>query len=406
MKIKFNFIKFIITLFLIFLAIIGIHQLYVYLYKAADTEFAVQISCEETDKAVGYFVRNEEVIYSGNSKYYDIIIPDGGKVSKNGTIANVYSTESAAKIQSRIREVEQKINEYKSVSSAGNGANDSAAYVSDIKKNVIKIVDNVSTVSPTDAFEGASDFTVSVIKQKIANGEITDYSGAVDELKAELQQLKEQSTSVTKYFSAPVSGYFAYKTDGLETKLNMDISDNITAESFETIKSLCESKSPVADAIGKVVKGSDWRICFKSDADKYEKSGVGSVVYIRIPSLTDSKIKCTIVGLSKIDNDAYVVLQSNVVTGDILSQRNCEIEVVISSYNGLRVAKNALRKIDGKDGVFVKSNGIVRYKEVDLLYMGSTYAVVDYNPINKNDLQAYDEVVVKGSGLYDGKVIS
>ena len=171
-------------------------------------------------------------------------------------------------------------------------------------------------------------------------------------------------------------------------------------------KKICEKSGVVDNSIGKVVKGSDWRICFKAAADKFEKVSVGSYLYIRIPSLTESKIKCKVVDINKSGDEVYVVLQSNVVTGDILSQRSCEIEVIIASYDGLRVDKNALRKIDGENGVFVKSNGILRYRKVDLLYIGSTFAVIKYDPVDKSRVQAYDEVIVKGSDLYDGKVIA
>ncbi len=403
---KFNFIKFILSIFCVFFAITIVYQFYVQIYKAAATEFAVEISCEETENAVGYFLRDEQVVYSGNSKYFDIIIANGGKVSKNGTIANVYSTESAAKIQSQIRELQTKIDEYKSVASAGSGVNDASSYVSNVEKDAIEISDNIALSNPSLAFESASNYLVSIIKHKISNGEITDYSASIDELEKEMTQLKSQSSSVTKHITSPVSGYFTYKADGLENSLSMNMTEGFGSDVYENIKSVCENSSPVTNSIGKVVKGSDWRICFKSSADKFEKTTVGSVLYIRIPSLTDSKIKCTVVDLKQEGNDIYIVLQSNVVTGDILSQRVCEIEVIIDSYSGLRVDKNAIRKIDGVDGVFVKSNGILKYREVEILYIGSTYAVIKYDPINQSGVQAYDEVVIKGSDLYNRKVVS
>lgn len=402
---KFNFFKFLISLFSIFLVFIIVYQFYIQMYKAAATEFAVEISCEETENTMGYFLRDEQVVYSGNSKYFDIIIPNGGKVSKNGTIANVYSTENAAKIQSQIRELQLKIDEYKSVASAGSGVNDSASYVGSVKKDAVSISDSISNYDPISAFEKSSNYIVSIIKHKISNGEITDYSHMIDELEKQMALLKAQSSSVTKYLSSPVSGYFTYKADGLETSLSMDMTENFDSSVFENIKSICQNQTVVNNAIGKVVKGSDWRICFKSSADKFEKTSIGSTVYIRIPSLTDSKIKCSVVGLKQEGKDVYIVLQSNVVTGDILSQRMCEIEVIIDSYNGLRIDKNAIRKIDGVEGVFVKSNGILRYRKVDILYIGSTYAVIKYDSIDKSRVQAYDEVVIKGSDLYDGKVI-
>ena len=48
----------------------------------------------------------------------------------------------------------------------------------------------------------------------------------------------------------------------------------------------------------------------------------------------------------------------------------------------------------------------MKYREVDILYIGSTFAVVKYDALNTSGLQAYDEVVIKGSDLYDGKVVA
>lgn len=360
--------------------------------------------CEETETTTGYFLRNEHVVYSGDSKFFDIVIENGGKVSKNGTIANVYSNEDSAKKQALIREIQLKIDEFKSVSHSDNSTGE--AYVNDIKKDALAICDGVSSNVPASSFESAQNFIISIMKYKISSGETTDYSNLIESLEKEKTKLEQQTANVTKYITSPVSGYFTYSADGIEGDLNMSSADNITAESFDSIKNMCKKASLVNNAIGKVVVGSDWRICFKSSADKFEKTNVGSIIYIRIPSLTESKIKCQVVGINKKDDDAYIVLQSNVVSGDILSQRSSEIEIIIDSYSGLRIDKSALRKIGGKDGVFVKSNGILKYRTVDVLYIGKTYAVINYDPIDKTKVQSYDEVVVKGANLYDGKVVS
>ena len=85
---------------------------------------------------------------------------------------------------------------------------------------------------------------------------------------------------------------------------------------------------------------------------------------------------------------------------------NTPIDIIIDSYSGLRIDKNAIRKINGEDGVFIKSNGIVRYRKVDILYFASAFAVVKYDSLDTSGVQVYDEVIVKGSDLYDGKVIA
>lgn len=407
MRLRFNFIKFIFAVFFVFVFIVAAYQIYSYLYVSASTEYTTVIECEDTLPVTGYFVRDESVIKSENSKYIDITVNSGDKVSKDGTIANVYSTEDSAKIQSQIRDLDQRIDEIRSVIAAGSKYNTGTTYSNEIKRDAIEIADKISRGDITSAFEAASDFTSNVIKSKISSGEITDYSGKLKELESQMEELKSRSSAVISYVTASSSGYFVSKSDGLESELNIASSENLTPDTFENIANKCSAGvSTSENYIGKLVSGSTWRVCFKTDSEKFNNMSPGTTVYIRIPSVTEVKIKCTVSEMVKSDGYTYVVLESNVISGDILLQRSCEIDVIIDTYRGLRIDKNAIRKIDGKDGVYIRTNGILKYRQVDILYIGSTFAVVKYETINSSGLQAYDEVVVKGSNLYDGKVVA
>ena len=115
MRLRFNLIKFLFILFFIFLLIVAVYQIYCYFYVSASTEYTTVIECEDTVTVSGYFLRDESVIRAENSKYIDITVNSGEKISKNGIIANVYSTEDSAKIQSQIRELQLRIDEMNSV---------------------------------------------------------------------------------------------------------------------------------------------------------------------------------------------------------------------------------------------------------------------------------------------------
>ena len=405
MKIKFNFFKLILILFCVLVVFTTLYHLYNYLYKAPQTEFAVQIDCEDKVSVKGYFVRNEKIINASDSRYYDIILENGGKVGKDGTIANVYSTDNAAHIQSEIRNLQKKIDEFDSIISTASKYREDLSYSSEIKKNALEIAESVSGKNVNSAFAAASELNTSIIKSKIASGEITDYSEKLKELERQRDELKSQSSAVVKYVTSPVSGYFSYRADGLEEKLNIDMTNDITPELFEQIEQVCTSENTSLNSIGKVVEGSDWRVCFKAKASKFDNVKAGKTLYIRLPSVTEDKIKCTVVDICKKDEEVYVVLESNMITGELISQRVCDLDVIIDSFSGIRIDKNAIRKIDGEDGVFVMSNGIVRFRKVNILYFSTSYVVIEYVPANASGVQVFDEVVVRGSDLYDRKVI-
>ena len=406
MKVKFNFIRFLFIVFMLVVAVVALYQVYCYFYVSVATEFATVAESEETVTATGYFLRDESLVSAGDAKYIDITLNDGAKVARQGVIANVYSTENAAGIQSQIRDLQSRIDEIKTAISAAGKLGNTDAFKSEIKKNAISISAGISGDDINEALDKASAFTSSVVKNKIANGEISDYSAKLSELENSMEQLKAQSSAVTRYITAPHAGYFITKYDGLESKLSLSSADNLTAQSFSDISSLCSSsQSGNTGYIGKLVSNTQWRVCLKTDSPKLDRISAGSRVYIRIPSVANSKIKCNVVSVLNEGGNMYIVLESNVVLGDILSERSCEISLVVDTYKGLRVDKNAIRKVDGEDGVYIKSNGILKYRKVKLLYIGTTYAIVEYDRMAGSGLQAYDEVVVKGADLYDGKVI-
>lgn len=407
MKPRFNFIKLLIALFSVFVCLVIVYQIYCYFYVSVATEYATIIECEDTETVTGYFLRDESIIQSTDSKYIDITVNSGEKVSNGGVIANVYSSEDSAKTQSQIRDLQLRIDEIKSVISAASGYNSGSEYKNEIKKDAISISDSLDRGDVSAAFTAASDFTSNVIKSKISKGEITNYTDKLKELESQMSALVSSAAPVASYITAANSGYFVQKADGLENQLSLELGEDITAQTFMSIEEKCSQNTSYAENyIGKLVKGSVWRVCFKTDSEKFENTDIGSVLYIRIPSVTDDKIKCAVTSISNDSDYTYVVIESNVISGDILSQRSCQIDVVIDTYRGLRVDKNALRKIEDNEGVYIRSNGILKFRKVNILYIGSTYAVVEYDVIDTSGLQAYDEVVVKGSNLYDGKVVA
>lgn len=405
MKVKFNFIKLIFSVFCFFAISVALYQLYNFLYKAPSTEFAVQVDYEEKINVTGYFVRDEIVVGTDGSKYFDIIVSNGGKISSGGVIANVYSTDNAARAQVQIRELESKIEELKSIISASSDYKDDISYNTEIRNSVLKVSDYTSKSKPLDAFNSASDFMTDIIKSKIVSGEIIDYSSKLKELQKQVESLKSSSSSVVNYIRSSESGYFSYKVDGLESKLTTSLVDDINSNVYSQILNICEQQQTVSEDIGRVVKGSDWRVCFEAPASKFEKVKKGSTLYVRLPFVTESKIKCEVVSINFENDKAYVALESNMVSGDLLSQRIASIDIIVDSYSGLKIDKNAIRKIDGQDGVFIKSNGIVKYKKINILHIASEYAIIEYDNISGKSVKAFDEVIVKGSDLYDGKVI-
>ena len=46
----------------------------------------------------------------------------------------------------------------------------------------------------------------------------------------------------------------------------------------------------------------------------------------------------------------------------------------------------------------------IEFREIEILYSDDDYAVVKYEPEKKDGIRLYDQIIVEGKDLYDGKV--
>jgi hypothetical protein len=125
--------------------------------------------------------------------------------------------------------------------------------------------------------------------------------------------------------------------------------------------------------------------------------------------------------------DGVLVLSCNYMNNNIADARNENTDITTISYTGLKVSKRAIHEgyvkktvkdKNGKmvskkkkvQGVYVLHGSELIFKEIVISYSGSDYVLCEENPnegvlFSNETLQLYDQVVVKGDNLYDGKVI-
>ena len=85
--------------------------------------------------------------------------------------------------------------------------------------------------------------------------------------------------------------------------------------------------------------------------------------------------------------------------------RNEQIRITFDKHTGYQISNKAIREVDGQKGVFVLNGNIVKFKKINIAYSDSEYSICN-NPENEGGfVELYDEVIVEGVDLYDGKII-
>jgi len=402
-----TFIKLIIGVLSAFTVIVIGYQLYKYNFVSIKTESAVMGKMEEVVKSTGIFFREEKAVARTGYEYLDVVRAEGERVASGGTIARVYRDEHSAKVRKEIREVEEKIATYEEVL-ANSGSYQSAAASIDqgIYSDLCQIAITSGSGNAADSFERAEDMLINIMKKKIASGDLVSYDTLLEELRGELSSLKASAGDSVQTVKASKSGYFSLGTDGLEGQLTLEYLENLTAENFDDAKKLCENTSSDEENLGKMVYDNTWSVALKVKTDQVDRLEVHDTVYVKIPSFGADRIKCTVTDIRKDGEDCLLVLSSSVIFDNILTLRQEEVHLIVKDYSGIIVRQSALRKVDGDDGVFVKVGLLLRYRKVNILYNDGANAVIEYNAAEPGGLRIYDQVVYKGSGLYDGKAVS
>lgn len=393
-------IKFaVIAAIIVFLA----YQYYVGFYAAIKTESAEQFQYTEGIDTVGTFIRNEMAITSDHTGTVHFVIANGEKVAKQGTIAKIYQSDAASAAASRIDEINAQLGVIAEIE----GYNDSTAVdVDTINERITKHINNfVYTVHDGRFYDiggSVSDLLTMMTRKQVATGEQNDFGALKASLNAEKESLAASMGQAHGSIISPESGYFVSNTDGFEEVLTTEDLGKFTPEFLSSIK----SKTVAENVIGKIVYDYQWYIAAPVSLGDSMYYKVGQTVTLKTDTST-SRLSATVenINLSESSDNAVLILKISEMNSEIASMRTGSITIIKDEYEGIRVDSSALRVVDSATGVYVVSGMEAKFVKIDIIYSTEDYSICELNTSDSSKLRLYDEIIVKGKNLYDGKII-
>ena len=390
---------------ILLIAVFAVHQAISSLYKPVKTETAVFSDMSDGLNITGVIIRNETLISAGDSGVLHFIIGDGNRVAKDGVIANIYDSESASIILDRIDSVNGKIADIEEMLSYNNLE---AADLDMINAKVHQNLNNLIICGGNgnyDAFSDKSDELLSAYnRRQAAMGETADFSAQLSALKAEKDQLAASLPAAKGTLRAEKSGYFVSKADGYETVLTCENPESITPEYLNGIK----AETVTENTVGKIVSDYEWYIAAEVSVNESLnfKEGDALTIYTSVKSYPKLPVTVKKINISESSGGAVVLFACNDMNSELASMRTGPMTVVKKEYSGLKVPTSARRVVDSKLGVYVLTGMQVKFVEVKVLFTDGDYMICEKQTSDGNVLRLYDEVIVKGKNLYDGKIIS
>lgn len=408
------------------------YQVYNANYTSVKTEVAVYVQADdpgtaEVVQATGTAVRKESVIQQQTNGVVTYVVEDGGKVSKGGTIAELYATEQDAAAQQQIETLNLQISQLQKLSSPGSTyAVDQDSLTKQISQKLIALLQTSASGEYDALDEPREDLLYVLNERQIVTNKVSDFNDRINSLTQQRDALTA-NRQVLGTVTAPSAGTFISEVDGYESVFDYDSILTITPEQYQ--QKLETQVSPSADAVGKICGEFKWYFVCVVSAQDALKFIEGNAVSLSFPFATSDSVTAVVraVNQESIESQAAVVLECSTMNEELARLRTETCSVSVTEYSGIRVSQKAVhfaevtRTVENEDGeettetrevkgVYVMHGSEIVFRQIVPLYSTSTYVICDPNPdpeelMTSETVQLYDEIVVEGTDLYDGKVV-
>jgi len=382
------------------------YQAYRSVFADVDTELAVMHSVYETIDTSGLVYRTETLIPDVQSGYPYFAVENGTRVAKNSVIASVYKDKNSGHIDQEIKEIDAQIDALTIIEADAASGRLSLDNVSSSAQHALyQLIRNVDNNTFNEVDSAQFDILSLLSKKQLVTGKNVDLSKKIKQLKNEKKQLKSQYNPPKSKVYTPVAGYFADQTDGYESVLKTDQLKNLTVDKLQSYLDMDSSED--SDSCGKIVSGYEWFMACILPDHYYNILGVGKSMSLRMSLVMEEAVPATVYACNKDGSgNMVVVFRCDYMSVELSTIRKEAVQIQLVEHTGLKVPKRAIIIDENQQaGVYVRAGNVVSFRKIEQLYSEpaeySVCAVVE----EEGYLRMYDDIIVGGKDLYDGKII-
>ena len=391
------------VLLLILAAVYIIVQLYAILGRTYRTETAIAYTMEDTLALPGIAMFDSAGVPGSGS--LDYLVEDGERVTEGTVLAEVYTDPAQGARREELDRLDRQIDLLtKSENSVGS---DLTLLTTQTQNALYDLLDQLDTAAYTGMRDAIDRFLLAQNRLQVSTGQSGGFDATIAALQAERDAAAAALQGLAE-ITADRNGYFI-STDAAralalsEEELKNDTPAALSARLQQPLE------TTGADWAGRIVTGFSWRfygVCTLAQADRFD--GV-TRVQIRVPGKQDEALDATVVEVLPDEESglAKVTLECNTINANVLHFAQEEAEIVLATYEGIRVNKEALHIVDGERGVYVKYGSLQRFRRIEIEFEDESYLLLPADGAvgEASEVRLYDEIIVEGPNLQDGGLV-
>ena len=377
-------------------------QLYNYLSDPVSTTLVTEGQAEDTIALNGWLLRDEEVL-PAQSGTLSRERQEGDRVGVGQVLATVYADDGALQTVSQIETLELQLQQLQFALTSYLDPDAALKLDTSITGDILTLRQTLTGGDYTAADSDIAQLKAAVLKrdhpytsQEEIETEIKAVEGQISSLKASLSG----AATVT----AKAAGTYSAVCDGYETVLTTAFLEDVTPGKLARLQ-----PAGTESSMGKLIYGDTWYYVVSLPEEQAAQLKALGTVTLRFAKGFDQNLRMQVANVSAAENgQAAVTLSCRKYLAQTTLLRHQAADVILRTYEGLRVPSNALRVgEEGVTGVYCLDGVTAAFRPVTVLYQGQGYALVRPadGAADTRTLRAGDEVIASAGALHDGKVI-
>ncbi len=385
-----------LSMLLILAILIGVWWVYGKVSVDETHMTAVSGEYEEAFQAKGVIIRNEYPIVSELKGSLQNSITPGTRVTRYSNVGYVYSGNADEKVIAELSQVNERIEELEKIQDA------TLLNMTDINE----INARITTLSGQIASKGRAglgteiqalinEINMLVGRKRYLEGESRGGNSDLTELNNRKATLESKLSGKRMGLTAPVSGLYYNFVDGYESVKISDVS-SLTADKLNKIEKGEPIEGEIQGAVCKIVDNSGWIVSVVTDKDTVAGLAEGQAITVRFTGSEQQPVDARVHSFVYDGKKVILNIEGTCYVGDIYSQRVCTVDIIKTTYKGLRIPSKAI--MDGGEAgmvVDVRKTSGTKQKQVKVLCSLPDGTSIVKAGTDSNELLLYDEVVVR-----------
>ena len=339
-------------------------------------------------------IRNETPVFVNGQGYFQNVVEPESKVWAGETVGWYCKGEPDVEVIKQLNVINQKIREATMAESTDKMLTND---IFSIDNKILSYTKQISALAAAGEQQKINKIRNEIDllierKKNISSNTTGKKETILDSLTRQKNELESKLGGTKAVLTAPVSGVFVDKADGLEQTLNFKSTETLTPAAVTEYLSREEYK-PEQEIypypVCKVTNNAEWLLAAVCSEQVAAEVKEGKRVTVSFPEEGDKTLVCTVYKKSQPENGKVImyIMGTQEIYG-VLTARKLKINILLDSYTGLRIPSGAVKTVDGKDVVTVKKIGTEIPVEVEVLFKDEDFAIIKEG----GQLSLYDKV--------------